>query len=91
MADYVKYGKQIRTAFEYRLKRLERMVDRKMDVIYIYGNSGTGKTTYAKMIAQEKGYEIFTSSGTNDPFDGYKGEECVILDDLRGSVFPYFT
>lgn len=88
MADYVKYGKQIRTAFEYRLKRLERMVDRKMDVIYIYGNSGTGKTTYAKMIAQEKGYEIFTSSGTNDPFDGYKGEECVILDDLRGSVFP---
>lgn len=88
MADYVKYGKQIKAAFDYRLKRLEREVDRNMDVIYIYGNSGTGKTTYAKMIAKEKGYEIFTSSGTNDPFDGYKGQECVILDDLRGSVFP---
>lgn len=88
MADYVKYGKQIKAAFDYRLKRLEREVDRQMDVVYIYGNSGTGKTTYAKMMAKEKGYEVFTSSGSNDPFDGYKGQECVILDDLRGSVFP---
>lgn len=59
-----------------------------MDVVYIYGASGTGKTTYAKMMAQEQGFEIFTSSGSNDPFDGYRGQECVILDDLRGSVFP---
>lgn len=88
MSDYVKYGKQIKTALEYRLKRLEREVNRIMDVVYIYGASGTGKTTYAKMMAQEQGFEIFTSSGSNDPFDGYRGQECVILDDLRGSVFP---
>lgn len=86
--DYVRYGKQIKAAFEYRQQRLEREVNRKMEVVYMYGASGTGKTTYAKMIAEEKGMEVFISSGSNDPFDGYKGQECVILDDLRGSVFP---
>ena len=88
MADYVRYEKQINKAFEYNRMRLEREVDRKMEVIYMFGASGTGKTTYAKMIAKKQKYEIFTSSGSNDPFDGYKGQECVILDDLRGSVFP---
>lgn len=86
--DYVKFGKQIKAAFEYRQQRLEREVNRKMEVVYMYGASGTGKTTYAKMIAEEKGMEVFISSGSNDPFDGYKGQECIILDDLRGSVFP---
>lgn len=88
MADYVKYEKQINKAFEYNRMRAEREVNRQMEVIYIYGASGTGKTTYAKMIAKKQKFEIFTSSGSNDPFDGYKGQECVILDDLRGSVFP---
>lgn len=88
VSDYVRYEKQIKRAFEYRQKKQERLVDRNMEVVYIYGASGTGKTTYAKMIAEEKGYSVFTSSGSNDPFYGYAGQECVILDDLRGSVFP---
>lgn len=88
MADYVRYEKQINKAFEYNRMRLEREVDRSMEVVYMFGASGTGKTTYAKMVAKKQKYEIFTSSGSNDPFDGYKGQECVILDDLRGSIFP---
>lgn len=88
MQDYVRYKKQIQSAFEYRLKRIERNVNRKMEVIYIWGASGTGKTTYAKMIAEGKGYEVFMSSGSNDPFYNYSGQECVILDDVRGSTFP---
>ena len=61
-----------------------------MNVLYLYGGSGCGKSTYAKMLAESHGYTPFISSGSNDPFDGYKGQECVILDDLRGSVFPLF-
>lgn len=86
--DYVNYERQIKRAFEYKLKQAERAVNRNMRVCYIYGASGTGKTTYAKIVAKHKNYEVFVSSGSNDPFDGYKGQECVILDDLRGSVFP---
>lgn len=86
--DYVTYERQIKRAFDFKLKQAERAVNRNMRVCYIYGGSGTGKTTYAKMIAKQQNYEVFISSGSNDPFDGYKGQECVILDDLRGSVFP---
>lgn len=88
LSDYVKYERQIKRAFDYKLKELESRVDRKMNVLYLYGGSGCGKSTYAKMLAESHGYTPFISSGSNDPFDGYKGQECVILDDLRGSVFP---
>ena len=49
------------------------------------GDAGTGKTTYAKDLAVKKGYSIFVSSGSNDVLDGYGGEDCIILDDLRPS------
>lgn len=56
-----------------------------MDCMYVTGGSGTGKTTYAKQIAAENGYSVFISSGSNDILDDYKGEDCIILDDLRPS------
>nr|WP_305147408.1 hypothetical protein [Butyricicoccus faecihominis] len=56
-----------------------------MRCIYITGDSGTGKTTYAKEYAKKQGYSIFVSSGSNDVLDGYKGQDCIILDDLRPS------
>ena len=88
ISDYVQFERKIKRAFEYKLKQLESEVNRKMQVLYLYGGSGCGKSTYAKMLADTHGYVPFISSGSNDPFDGYKGQECVILDDLRGSVFP---
>ena len=54
-----------------------------MECIYITGASGTGKSTYAQMICEEKGYSCFVSSGSNDILDGYGGEDVIILDDLR--------
>ena len=58
-----------------------------MECIFITGASGTGKTTYAKMIAQNYGYNTYISSGGKNPLDNYKGEECVILDDTRSSTW----
>lgn len=82
---YIKYKKQIEDAFKYRLDVIKEEVDRDMKCIYIYGGSGTGKTTYAKHLAEEKGYSFFISSGSNDVLDGYEGQDCLILDDLRPS------
>lgn len=89
MPVYVKYETQINKAFEYKRKQKMKEVNRNMRVIYIYGASGLGKTTLAKMLAIKQGLTPFISSSSNDPFDGYEGQEAVILDDLRGSSFPF--
>lgn len=85
MEEYTKYKKQIDLAFNYRIDRIKGS-NRNMEVIFINGTSGSGKTTYAKMYAQQKGYSIYVSSGSNDVLDDYGGEDCIILDDLRPSV-----
>ena len=60
-----------------------------MECIFITGCTGSGKTTYAKMICENKGYDYYISSSSNDPFCDYKGQDCIILDDLRGNSFTF--
>lgn len=83
-AMYTHHRKEIDTAFQYRADSI-REANRNMRCIYISGGSGTGKTTYAKELAVKQGYSLFISSGSNDPLDGYEGQDCIILDDLRPS------
>ena len=82
--ENVKYKKAITDTFAYRTDKIKG-VSREMDVVFITGDSGTGKTTYAKRVAKDKGYSVFVSSGSNDVLDDYKGQDCIILDDLRAS------
>ena len=82
MNEYTKYKRQIDSAFKYRVDKLEG-ANRMMECIYITGASGTGKTTYAKNICEENNHSYFVSSGSNDPFDNYKGQQVIILDDMR--------
>lgn len=79
-----KYKRSIDNAFKYRIDKIKGG-NKDMNCIYICGASGTGKTTYAKMLAQDKGYSYYVSSGSNDVLDGYAGQDCLILDDLRPS------
>ncbi|WP_346979315.1 Rep family protein, partial [Barnesiella intestinihominis] len=83
--EYDKYKKNIDNAFKFRVNKLMQKVERKMDCYFITGRSGTGKTTYAKQLAKEKGYSVYISSGSNDVLDSYQGQDCIILDDLRPS------
>lgn len=82
--EYVMYKNKIEAAFKYRTDSMKG-IDRKMECIFIYGDSGTGKTTYAKDVADSRNFSKYVSSGSNDVLDDYKGEDCIILDDLRPS------
>ena len=80
--------RSINNAFEYK-KNMDTSIERHMDVIYIYGTSGTGKTTFAKHIAQQRNLTTFISGSGNDFLDGYTQEECIILDDFRGEKLEF--
>ena len=82
--EYSRNYRYYQRCFEYRQNKLKGL-DRNMECIFITGGSGTGKTTYAKMIASQKGFACYISSGGKNPLDNYQGEECIILDDTRSS------
>ena len=85
--EEVKYSRQICEAYKIRDRKLLLKGDRKMECLFVTGKSGSGKTTYAKSLAKEKGYSYFVSGSSNDALDGYLGQDCIILDDLRSSSF----
>lgn len=86
--EYQLYKSSIDKAYEYRRDKMYSG-NRSLDVIYITGASGLGKTVLAKHIAEQKGYSYFVSGSDNDPLDGYKGQDCLILDDIRGSSMKF--
>lgn len=81
--EYCEYKTAINDSFKYRIDKLLNGGSRDMEVVFITGKSGTGKTTYAKKICEDKGYSYAISSSTNDIMDSYKGQDVLILDDLR--------
>lgn len=62
-------------------------IDRNIQVIFVTGDSGTGKTTFAKDMLNRLGYDYCISSSNNDVFQDYQGQQAIILDDLRDSSF----
>ena len=55
-----------------------------MKIIFIYGGSGSGKSTYAEMYAEmmckKMGYRDYArSSASNDIMQDYMGEDVFIL------------
>lgn len=84
--EYAKNKVYFDRCFEFRQNKLKGC-DREMECVFITGASGTGKTTFAKNMAAQKGYACYISSGGKNPLDNYRGEECIILDDLRDSSY----
>lgn len=83
--EWVKYEKKIESAFRYQDELLMHRKDRNMEVFYICGDAGTGKTTLAKKFCNDRFSTFFISGGGSDFLDGYNGEPAIILDDFRGS------
>lgn len=90
--DFLKYKTLFDRAFDRHEKIKLAQINKEgiqMDVIYCYGASACGKTVFAKEYCKQRHYDFFISGSSNDPFDGYLGEEAIILDDLRGECFAF--
>lgn len=56
---------------------------RKLTVTYLYGNSGSGKTS---SIMNKYGYSnVYRITDYSHPFDSYKGEDVIIFEEFRSS------
>ena len=62
---------------------------REIEVMFIHGKGGTGKTYYARKLLNQMGYDYCVSSSSNDPFQDYMGQQAIILDDLRDKAFEF--
>ena len=86
---YSKHKSKIDNALNIASKRraeLKKSTD--VPVVWIYGkSSGIGKTLFATKQANklEKAHSMSTyiTSANNDPFQDYKGQEIIILDDIK--------
>jgi len=57
---------------------------RTMEVTYIFGPTGTGKT---RSVMEKYGYEnVFRVTDYEHPFDSYKGQEIIVFEEFRSSL-----
>ena len=95
-SQYGRYKKQIDTIWAKRLEIKaaewrEKMLAEgaQVQVVWLYGSAGTGKTSFAKAYAQKKSQEYYVSGSSRDIFQGYCGEHTIIMDELRPKTIPY--
>lgn len=57
---------------------------RQLEVTYVYGQTGTGKT---RNIMEEYGYEnVYRITAYDHPFDGYNGQDVIVFEEFRSSL-----
>lgn len=86
--EETQYASAVKTAFARRTRELKLESERRMEVIFISGESGVGKDSFARSWCEDKGLSYFTT-GNNDksPFDDYMGQDVIIWSDARDDVF----
>lgn len=84
---YVRKKALLNNALELYRRKVFTDKNRHIRVIVAEGGTGTGKTTWAKNYCIGKGYSFCLSSGSNDPWQDYMGEDVLLLDELRSDVF----
>lgn len=92
---YAKASDKIKKAHELFLSRSAEKLHKEMmendeivSIHWFYGESETGKSYLAEMLAKESG-EYYKTTTTTDPFQFYQAEQTIVLDELRPEVIPY--
>ena len=85
---YIKYGRKIDRAFEYREKVLLSNPSRKIAVYVLQGGTGLGKSTFCRKWAEDNQQSIYFSSASNDPWQDYNGQDIFVYDDFRPYKMP---
>lgn len=87
IAEKSKAFTQLKKLWELECQCASLITDRQIEVVFICGKGGSGKTYYAKKMLNSLGYDFCISSSSNDPFQDYMGQNGMILDDLRDKSF----
>ena len=87
--EQVKLYKKLKDYWKLHCEYLTLNPDRNIDVMFITGKAGSGKTYYAKKFLEKLDYDFAISSSSNDPFQDYQGQDAIILDDVRDTVFEF--
>ena len=57
---------------------------RDLEVTYIYGDTGTGKTRY---VMEKYGYRnVYRVTDYRHPFDSYMGQDVILFEEFRSSL-----
>ena len=86
---WAKYKSRIENGLTYYRERVCMEKNREINVVFMSGNTGVGKTTFAKQWCNDAKKSYCISSTSNDPMQDYKGEDVLILDDLRDNEFKF--
>lgn len=87
-----KINKLFNSLMESKYKRwFQEKIDSKdpINIYWLYGEAGTGKTRFAKENFQKFSENIFVTGGSNDMFQEYEGQSFLIIDELRPDTFKY--
>ncbi len=87
--EQVRAYKLLRDHWKLHCEFLASNPDRDIQVMFVTGKAGSGKTYYAKKFLDKLGYDFAISSSSNDPFQDYLGQDAIILDDVRDTVFEF--
>lgn len=81
----VRYSRGVTTLINLRDAKKAKKADRNITVNVIWGAAGIGKTRYAAQVSRDF-YIVDAPSNGTMWYDGYEGEEHIILDDFYGWV-----
>lgn len=60
-----------------------------IEVIWISGEAGTGKTSLAREYAEKSNRPYFITGSSRDIFQNYSGEHTMIIDEFRAEMIKY--
>ena len=85
---YIKHKNKIENAFEYRRKIIASDPNRCIDVYYLEGDTGLGKTTFCKAWAKLHNSSIAISNSGAHAIESYRGEDILVFDDSDFELIP---
>lgn len=93
---YAKYANQL-DKIEDGLRQLrfkkwveeKKKTKEKIKIVWAFGAAGTGKTHYCCDFFEKRNIKYFMTTGSNDPFQDYDGQQALIIDELRPDTFRY--
>lgn len=80
---YIQHSRRIKAAFEYRQQLVLSRPNRDIMVVVLQGPPRVGKSSFCKAWAEKHQKSICFSSGSNDPWQDYKGQDIFVYDDFN--------